>query len=338
MKKEIFGQIDGKPVYKYTITDGKISASVLNYGAIWHSFLAPNDKGGVIDLILGYKKLEDYATRLGYMGAIVGRVANRIANARFTMNGKTYNLSKNNGEHSLHGGINGFNSKIWEEVLLTDNSVTLYYFSKDGEEGYPSNVKVYVTYSVVENGVKIEYNAIPDGDTPISLTSHAYFNPNGEDGGNCYGTTVQIDADYVVPVNSERVADGTLTHVKGTVFDFKKPRIIGNYLNSLDPTLKEFKGYDICYALNGSGFRKVAEVLGDKSGIKIEVYTDMDGLHLYASRAFTGVEGKSCVLVEGSSICLETQRYPNAVNCANFPSPFIKKGQAFVSSTFYKIV
>ncbi|MBQ9756131.1 MAG: galactose mutarotase [Clostridia bacterium] len=337
MKKEIFGYIENNPIYKYTISDGKITASVLNYGAVWHSFVVSDQKKGDIDLIIGYKNLEDYVNRGGYLGAIVGRVANRIAFARFTMNGKTYNLSKNNGEHSLHGGENGFNRKIWQEVKLTDDSVTLKYISADGEEGYPAEVEVFVTYTVTDNGVKIDYKATPNGDTPLGLINHAYFNPNGENGGACYDVLVQLDADSVVPVNQDRVADGKLMKVEGTVFDFRKPRKLGDFVHPTDPTLQAFRGYDICYALNGSGFRKVGEVTGDKSGITMEVYTDMEGLQLYASRVFVGVEGKTCTLYEGNSFCLETQHYPNAVNCPNFPSPFVKKGQTFTSTTFYKV-
>lgn len=337
MNREIFGSKDGQTVYKYNLKNGKISASVINYGAIWHSFIAPDKNGKPVDLIIGYKTVEGYSTGKGYMGSIVGRVANRIANAEFVMNGKTYKLSQNNGKHSLHGGTNGFNSKIWEEVGLTENSVTLRYFSKDGEEGYPANLEVLVTYTVTDGGVRIDYKATPDGDTPIGLINHAYFNPNGEDGGACYDVLMELDADYVVPVNSERVADGSLLKVDGTVFDFRKLRKIGDFVHPTDPALIDFKGYDICYALNGKGFRKVGKVIGDKSGIEMEIYTDMEGLQFYASRVFVGVEGKSCTLYEGNSFCLETQHYPNAVNCPNFPSPFVKKGQIFESSTEYRV-
>ena len=337
MNKEIFGFLDGQPVYKYTITDGKITASIISYGAVWHSFIVPDKNGKPTDLVVGYNNLEDYLTRKGYLGAIVGRVANRIANAEFKMNGKTYKLSKNNGEHSLHGGFNGFNTKIWQEVSLAENSVTLKIFSPDGEDGYPANLEFFVTYSVVDNGVRIDYKTTPDEDTPIGPISHAYFNPNGEDGGACYDVSLQIDADAIVSINQERVPDGKLTSVEGTVFDFKRPRKIGDFINSNDATLQTYRGYDVCYALNGKGFRKVAEITGDKSGITMEVYTEMEGLQLYAGKVFVGVEGKTCTLYEGNSFCLETGRYPNAVNCSEFPSPFVKKGQTFSSSTLYKI-
>ncbi len=337
MNKEIFGYKDGLAVHKYTITNGEITATVLSYGAIWQSFIAPDKNGKPTDLIIGYKTIEEYATRAGYSGAIVGRVANRIANAEFTMNGKVYKLSKNNGEHSLHGGVNGFSSKIWEEVALSENSVTLKCFSADGEEGYPANVEVFVTYTVTNDGVKIDYKATPDGDTPIALINHAYFNPNGEDGGACYDVELQIDADAIVHLDEKRIPDGALTSVDGSVLDFRTARKIGDFVHPTDPILVDFHGYDFCYALNGKGYRKVANAYGDKSGINIEVYTDMDGLQIYAARCFVGVQGKSCVLYEGNSFCLETQRYPNAVNCPNFPSPFVKKGQSFISTTFYKV-
>lgn len=337
MNKTIFGYVDGTPVHMVKIKKGNICASVIEYGATLQSFIVPDKEKKPLDIVLGYDTLEEYLDHAKFSGAIVGRVANRTANASFTMNGRVYNISQNNGKHSLHGGFKGFSKKVWKIVDGGEDFVSLSYFSADMEEGYPANLEVFVTYSVGEDHLKISYKAIADGDTPLSLTNHAYFNLNGQDGQSVFETELSINADNIVPVNSERVADGRLMDVSNTVFDFRAPCPIGNILTSDDEYIKTFKGYDVCYALNGKGYREVATAKSSKSGIGLKTYTDMEGLHLYVSNIFKGIVGKGCVYGDGASFCLETERYPNAVNCKNFPSPFIKKGQEFTSQTVYKI-
>ena len=337
MNKKVFGYLGKTPIYSFNITNGTLTANIITYGATLQSLLVPNKKGELLDVVLGYNTLEQYLERSYYAGAIVGRVANRTANAKFTLNGKEYNISKNNGEHSLHGGFSGFDKKVWEVVSYGENYVTLSYVSKDGEEGYPASVSIQVTYSVTnENALSIEYNALSDGDTVLGLTNHAYFNLNGEDGSNVFDTLLSIDANSVVLVNEQRVAEGTLLNVDGTIFDFKEIRPIGNYLTSTNEYLVKFKGYDICYALNGKGYRSIAKAQSNISGISMETITDAEGVQLYVANLFSGKTGKKCVYKDGACFCLETGRYPNAVNVKNFPSPIIKKGVPFTSKTTYK--
>lgn len=334
--KNLFGQINGAPVYSFNIGNGQISAEILTYGATLKSLFVKDKNGKTLDVVLGYNTLEEYVERSFYAGAIVGRVANRIENARFILNGKEYNISKNNGEHALHGGFNGFSKKIWEIADFGDNFVTLKYFSADGEEGYPNSVTVFVTYLIENSELQIIYNALSDGDTILGLTNHAYFNLNGEDGPNVFDTLLSIDANSVVLVNEQRVANGTLLDVKNTVFDFTKEREIGNFLTSNDKYILDFKGYDICYALNGKGYRLVSKATSKKSGISMETITDAEGVQLYVANLFKGRNGKNCTYKDGACFCLETGRYPNAINCNNFPSPIIKKGVPFTSKTTYK--
>ena len=337
MNKKVFGYIDGAPIYSFNVTNGTITATVITYGASLQSLLVPNKDGKLLDMVLGYNTLEQYLERSYYAGAIVGRVANRTGYAKFTLNGKEYNISKNNGEHALHGGFSGFDKKVWEVVSYAENYVTLKYISVDGEEGYPATVTVEVTYTVTnDNELSIEYNAISDGDTVLGLTNHAYFNINGEDGEPVFDTLLSIDSNSIVLVNEQRVADGTLLNVGGTVYDFKNIRPIGNYLTSTDEYLVKFKGYDVCYALNGKGYRSVAKAQSNVSGIVMETLTDAEGVQLYVANLFKGKAGKNCVYKDGACFCLETGRYPNAINCKNFPSPIIKKGEPFRSKTSYK--
>ncbi|MBO5851980.1 MAG: galactose mutarotase, partial [Clostridia bacterium] len=333
--KKLFGKINDVPVYSFSIGNGQISAEILTYGATLKSLFVKDKNGKELDVVLGYNTLEEYVERSYYAGAIVGRVANRIANARFMLNGKEYNLSKNNGEHALHGGFNGFSKKIWEVVDFGDYFVTLKHFSLDGEEGYPNNVAVLVTYLITNNELQIIYDATSDGDTILGLTNHAYFNLNGENGDNVFDTLLSIDANSVVLVNAQRVADGTLLDVENTVFDFRKEREIGNILTSTDKYILEFKGYDICYALNGKGYRTIAKATSKKSGISMETITDADGVQLYVANHFKGKKGKNCTYEDGACFCLETGRYPNAINCKNFPSPILKKGVPYTSKTTY---
>ena len=334
--QKLFGQIENIPVYSFTIANENIKAEILTYGGTLKSLFVKDKNGKALDVVLGYNTLEEYIDHSYYAGSIVGRVANRIGNASFILNGKEYNISKNNGKHSLHGGFSGFSKKVLEVLEFGDDFITLKHVSKNGDEGYPGEVEVLVTYRVEDCELSITYSALSDEDTILGLTNHAYFNLNGEDGENVFDTKLSIDANSVVLVNEERVADGKLLSVENTIFDFRKEREIGNILTSTDEYIKSFKGYDVCYALNGSGYRSVARATSVKSGISMETLTDAEGVQLYVANLFKGKLGKNCTYQDGACFCLETGRYPNAINCKNFPSPIIKKGERFSSKTAYK--
>lgn len=336
MKKEIFGEINGEKVHKYTITNGRIWADLIDYGARLQSLKLRCFDGTVKDVVLGFNTIEEYVQDNGYLGATVGRVANRIGKGRFVLNGKEYKLPMNDGENCLHGGVSGFDSKIWG-ATATENSVSFNYVSADGEEGFPAELKVSVTYTVTDcDELKIEYYAISDGDTIVSLTNHGYFNLNGEGGEKVFTTKLFIDADSVISVDSDLIADGTFKNIKGTVYDFTTMKEIGDYTESKDAVLSKFGCYDVCYALNGKGYRKIAGAKSEESGITMEVFSDMEGVQLYTEAILNGRKGKNCIYGKGSAFCLETQHFPNAINCPDFPSPILKMGDKYQSVTTYK--
>ena len=337
MEKKGFGCFNGKQVHEYTIKNGNVCAKIIDFGARIRAVELLRKDGSILDVVLGYNTVEEYANYNGYLGATVGRVANRIANAKFTLNGKEYNLTKNNGENCLHGGTIGFDKKIWELGEFTENSVTLKTFSPDGENGFPANMNVSVTFTITDNqSLKIEYRAVADADTLASFTNHAYFNLNGESGQNIFDTELCINADKITPVNEKLIPDGRYLDVKGTIYDFTKGKKIGNYFESDDEYLKKFHCYDVNYALNGSGYRKIAVAKSDVSGIEMQVYSDACGVQLYTETFLEGRKGKTVEHGKGSAFCLETQFYPNAINCTEYPSCVLEKGKQFYSATEYQ--
>ena len=336
MKKENFGSIYGRQVTQYTLTNGRITAEIIDYGASLRSLKLKLKDGSVKDVVLGYNTVEEYATHSGYLGATVGRVANRIGGSRYTLNGKEYRLNNNDGENTLHGGVSGFNDKVWEAVEVSDHSVTFKYFSKNGEEGFNGNLETFVKYTVTEkNSIKIEYRAVSDEDTPVSLTNHSYFNLDGECGESVFNTELTIYADKITAVDENLITDGTFMPVKDSVYDFTKGKKIGDYFNSSDKFMKKFGCYDVCYVLNGNGYRKIATAKNENSGIEMEVYSDMVGVQLYTETFLDGRKGKSGTYKKGSAFCLETQHLPNAINCKEYPSCVLKKGEEYVSTTEY---
>ena len=332
MDKILFGQIGKQKIYKYTIAKGNVSADFIDYGARIQSLRYCGK-----DIVLGYNTLTEYVNSEGYLGATVGRFANRIANAKFTLNGKEYCLTKNEGEDSLHGGLNGFDSKVWHAHSF-DDKIEFTYLSIDGEEGYPGNLSVKVTYTITDSdSLKIEYRAVSDADTVISLTNHAYFNLDGESSGDVFDTELFVDATEIVDVNENLIPNGKLRSVENTEGDFTKFKKLGNYFESKDFLIRKFGGYDFCYALEGDGFRKVAEARSNKSGISLEVYTDKEGMQFYTETILEGKTGKRGVYQKGCGFCLETQAYPNAVNCPEYPSAILRKGEQYNSVTEYKL-
>ena len=332
MEKLLFGQINKSNVYKYTIAKGNVSADFIDYGARIQSLRYCGR-----DIVIGYNTLTEYENCNGYVGATIGRYANRIGDAKFLLNGKQYNLSVNEKSDCNHGGTNGFDRKIWDAKCF-DDKIEFTYFSVDGEEGFPGNLQVKVTYSITEDdSLQIEYNAVSDADTVINLTNHAYFNIDGENSGDIYDTELFINAKNIIDVNDRLIANGKMRSIDSTEGDFTRFKKIGNYFESNDELVRKFGGYDFCYVLEGSGFRKVAEARSNKSRVALEVYTDREGMQLYTETFLDGKIGKTCVYKKGCSFCLETQSFINAVNCPEFPSTILKKGKLFNSVTEYKL-
>ncbi len=331
-----FGFINDEEIKIFTLSNGKIIVKILNYGGIIHSIFVPDKFGNLVDVTLGYENIEGYLNGTCYFGAIIGRVANRIGNAKFLLNGKEYKLFDNDNGNSLHGGESGFNDKIWQSEIL-DNALKLTYFSPDGEENYPANLTVSVTYSLEDCSLKIFYEAIADGDTPINLTNHAYFNLDGEGTTSCLDTLLQIDADYITPVSEKIVPTGELSSVKNTPFDFAQTKTIGKDICLPHPQLIIGKGYDINFCLKGEGLRKISTAKSNNSKIVMETFTDAKAMQLYTANYVDGEVGKNGhIYGKRSAFCLETQGFPNAVNEKNFPSTILKKGETFNSTTIYK--
>lgn len=319
MNLSLFGYANQTPVYKHTIKSENIQVDVIDLGCIITDVRVRNKSGNFTSVVLGYDTLEKYLNDQDYYGAIVGRFANRIENGRFTLNGKTYQVTQNEGNHALHGGVNGFNKRVWTVDNQTENSITFAYLSADGEEGFPANLSVKVTYKVTDCKLCIEYFAESDADTVISLTNHSYFNVDGVEN-TIDNLKLFIDANYVTATDQQLIPHGEILKVSNTCFDFNNAR----HLLKGKPdgkTLPERGCFDDNFVLNGSGFRKVATLFGSK-GLNMDVYTDQPGMQVYSGNV--------------NAVALETQNFPNAVNCNNFPSAILKKGEKYNTKTEYK--
>ena len=339
VKKTPFGVICGENVDEYEITRGAVSVGILNFGGIVRSFKVKTAKG-VYDIVLGYNTAGEYeADGATYFGSVVGRVANRIAGAKFALCGKEYPLFANDGKNTLHGGKVGFNRKLWRAEIKDEYSVALSYESQDGEEGFPANLKVTVVYSVTErNGLKIEYFAKSDGATPVSLTNHSYFNLNGDASGDVLGHVLKICADDITPVRADLIPTGEYKKVAGTAFDFTVPKEIGKDIGADDEQIKICGGYDINYVKTHKGYALVAEAVGDKSGITMRVYSTENGVQFYSGNFMKGIKGKTGVYGNRGGFCLETQGFPNAVNTQSFPSVILYPDKKYESVTEYVII
>ncbi len=320
-KIEAFGTLNGMPINKYIISNSNLIVKVMPYGATITDIIYINDENTPLNIALNYASFNEYLTQKAYYGAIIGRYANRIGCAKFSLNGKDYNVSKNENGNCLHGGVNGFDKKIWQVETLKNNSITFSLTSADGEEGFPSTVKVLVTYTVTnDNSLKIEYNAVSDGDTYINLTNHSYFNLSGIEN-RVDDNMLYINANKITKTTIELIPNGEYINVFNTLYDFNEPRYFIKDLSS-DETLSKRGCYDDNYVLNGSGFRKVASLSSNETKLKMNVYTDQKGMQIYTGNAH--------------GIALETQNFANAMNVNGFPSPLLKKGERYKTVTEYK--
>lgn len=337
-------QVDGKQVNLYILKNkNNMQMAVTNYGGRMVSLLVPDKDGKLTDVILGYDKLDSYSKKgEPFFGALIGRYGNRIGNAKFTLNGKTYNLPANDGPNTLHGGPEGFNTKVWDAKQLSDNSLELTYLSKDGEEGFPGNLNVKVIYSLTDsNELKIDYTATTDKPTVVNLTNHAYYNLDGAGSATILNHELMINADKFTPVDSTLIPTGKLESVKGTPFDFTSSTAIGARINADNEQLKNGKGYDHNFVLNKTGneMSLAAKVKGPKTGIVMEVYTDQPGIQFYSGNFLTGKEndgkgGKA--YAHRSAFCLETQHFPDSPNKPQFPSTELKPGETYKTISVYK--
>lgn len=345
MKKELFGTTkDGKDIYLYTLeNENGMKAQVMNYGAILVNLLVPDKDGKVEDVCLGYDSLEEYYVNGCFFGSTIGPNGNRIADARFTIDGRTYELAANDGVNNLHSDAQlGFHKKVWEAKEDGDNRVVFYLSSPDGEMGFPGNKKITVTYSVTEfNELIISYYAASDKKTVLNLTNHTYFNLAGHQSGSIENHLLTLHAASYTPVRGGLIPTGEIAPVAGTVMDFTKAKAIGKEIDAADEQLQMGGGYDHNWVLdhcNGQ-LREAAVVEEPVSGRIMKVFTDLPGVQFYAGNGIERHQGKKGAVYEKrGGFCLETQDHPNAVNEPGFPSPVYGEGKDFVSTTIYQFV
>ena len=312
---------------------------IITLGGAIRSIVVPDKKGALADVALGYDSAEGYEKQSKYIGALIGRHGNRIENAEFKLGRRKFTLAKNDGRNSLHGGISGFDRKLWEPEI-DGETLKLTYVSPDGEEGFPGELKVCVRYTFTEdNALCIDYSAVSDADTVCNLTNHCYFNLDGEGAGSITGHSLKINASHFTVGNSECLPTGYVAKVEGTPLDFTDFHVIGERIDSKHEQIIFGNGYDHNFCPDGEGFRKMAELRAEKSGRTMEVYSDLPGVQFYSGNGLDGAKpyGKGGKPYEKrSGMCLETQFYPNALRFDNFEKPILKKGERWHHVTVYR--
>jgi aldose 1-epimerase len=334
---------DGTPVDEIVLTNGAgLEVRALTYGCIIRTLSVPDRTGTVADVVHGFDTLEPYLRRHPYFGAVVGRYANRIANARFTLDGRTYTLEANNGPNHLHGGRDGFDRRLWDATIAARGAdVVFSRTSPDGEEGYPGTLKVEVTYTLGEAGeLSIVYRATADAPTPVNLTQHTYFNLAGHDAGDILDHELTIDADRFTPTDEGQIPVGALAAVDGTPFDFRTPARIGPRIDAAHEQLRYGKGFDHNFVLNRAdeGLRLAATLADPRSGRTLDVLTTEPGVQFYSGNLLDGsFEGKGGVrYARRSGVCLETQHFPDSPNQPQFPSTILRPGATYRSQTVFR--
>ncbi len=344
VQQKPFGTRDGRPVNLYTLTNSHgVEVHAMNYGGIIVSIRVPDRKGQMADVVLGHETMEGYIPNPPYFGAIVGRYANRIANGQFTLDGKTYTLPKNDGPNTLHGGTTRtFDKVVWDaEPLKGKTGVAFSYLSKDGEEGFPGNLKVKVTYTLTDaNELILDYEATTDKATPINVSQHSYFNLKGEGNGDILDHEILLNADKFTPVDKNLIPTGELRPVKGTPFDFTTSTKIGSRIDDSYEQLQLGHGYDHNFVINrkGSGLELAARVYEPTTGRVLEVSTTQPGVQFYTGNFLDGtVTGKNGhVYKRRYGFCLETQHFPDSPNHPDFPNTILKPGETFHQKTVFK--
>ena len=345
-----FGTLpDGRPAQLHTLANAAgFRAEISDYGGTVVRLFAPDRRGELADVVLGFDRVEDYVARSPYFGCLIGRVGNRIADGTFSLNGRRYTLAKNNTPGGipchLHGGTRGFDKVRWtaERADTTDGAgLRLHYRSADGEEGYPGNLDVTVTYRVTpDNALRIDYAATTDQPTPVNLTNHSYFNLAGHDAGTVLGHALTIHAGGYIPVNAGLIPLGRIDPVAGTPFDFRAPHTLGDRIEVANEQLRFAGGYDHNYAIDrsGEGLVPAATAFEPKTGRLLEVLTTEPGLQFYSGNfldgSFAGKNG--CIYQRRDGFCLETQHFPDAPNQPAFPSTILQPGATLRSTTIYR--
>lgn len=332
---------DGTAVELYTLTAGALSCNVITFGGSLQSLQVPDRTGKPVDVLLGFDTLEPYLTHGKSLGALVGRFANRIGGAKFTLNGQTYQLAANNNQvNHLHGGLVGFNKRVWTAEDAADDHLTLSLFSPDGEEGYPGDLTVRVTYALTPEGLTIRYQAESGRDTVCNLTNHAYFNLSGHDSGPVLDQTIQLLADRYTPTDPLSIPTGEIAPVEGTPLDLRRPAPIGARIDEDFPQLRYAGGYDHNWIPNGEPgtLRTIARASSPVTGISMEVLSTLPGVQFYTGNYLNGCPaGKGgAPYADRWGFCLETQFYPDSPNHENFPSCILRAGEALDHTAVFR--
>ncbi|MBC7757758.1 MAG: galactose mutarotase [Phormidesmis sp. FL-bin-119] len=333
----------GKKVGAYEIGNGQMTAHFTNYGARIVGLWIADQDGALTDVVVGFKNIDRYLTTTeAYFGATIGRYGNRISKGKFTLDGVEYQISINNGPNALHGGKKGFQDVVWDVEQPDSKTLIFSYLSKDGEEGFPGNLRTKVIYSITDkNELRMEYEATTDKKTVINLTNHAFFNLNGEGSGDVLNHSVQIFADKFNPVDNTLIPTGQLQDVLNTPFDFINTKLIGESINDDNEQLKFGKGYDHNFILNGveqNGMRHAATVKGDKSGIKMDIFTQEPGMQFYSGNFMKGnntFKGGSTDDFR-TAFAMETQHFPDSPNQPSFPNTALSPGERYHTISIYK--
>ena len=336
IKAEKFGSINGRQITEYTLYAKGAEFSVIDYGATLTSVSVPDKNGRMTDVLLGYDTLEGYLKCGGYLGASIGRVANRVAGAKFSYGGREYRLFANNGENSLHGGKMGFDKRIWRSDIA-GNSVIMTYHSEDGEEGYFGDLDVEVAFKIVEGtGVSITYTAFTSSESAVNLTNYAYFNLNGAGSGSILSHTMQINSTCITAIDGELIPNGDFIDVVGTPFDFASPKKIGEDIEKQNAQLIFAGGYDHNFVLDGKGEDGLSAVTaGDASGIVMKTFTNQNGLQFDSGNGLSAVGKGGMKYGRREGFCLAAQSFPNALNVENFGSPVIRAGEVYRNEIVY---
>ena len=340
-----FGEVDGKPVEVYTLSnESGASVSITNYGATVTKLIVPDKDGKMGDVVLGFDTVAEYVEKSPYFGCIAGRYANRIAKGKFTLDGKEYTLAINNGPNALHGGLKGFDKQIWSASIGNDGSnptLSLSYTSPDGEEGYPGNLATTVTYTwTQDNALHIDYKATTDAPTVLNLTNHSYFNLAGEGSKTVLDHKLQINAEHYNPIDPTSIPTG-IAPVKGTPFDFTTATVIGERIDQENEQLKNGIGYDHNFVMKDSrdGKMGVAAIVTEAtSGRILTVSTTEPGIQFYSGNFLDGPAGKGGKIYNHrSALCLESQTFPDSPNQKEFPSPILRPGETYTQTTIYQL-
>lgn len=340
--KNFEAEVQGKKTELYVLKNkNNMEVCITNYGGRIVSVMVPDRDGVMRDVVLGFDSIQDYIKYPTDFGATIGRYANRIANGRFKLDDVAYQLPLNNFGHCLHGGPNGFQYRVFDAQQKSDNEIQLKYISQDGEEGFPGKLACTVTMTLSDdNAIDIKYEASTDKPTIVNMTNHSYFNLDGDPTSDNGKYLLQVNGDYFTPVDSTFMTTGEILSVKGTPFDFRNPTALGERFTIDDEQLKNGKGIDHNWVLNTKGNINVscARLKSEKTGITMDVYTTEPGIQVYTGNFLDGtlVGKKGIVYNHRASVCLETQKYPDTPNKADWPSAVLRPGEVYRSQCIYK--